>query len=269
MFAIKDETIAAKLLIKTHYIMKVVEFHPETQTVDLVQDTFGFTNTPYGTMAVNNDFGQTIVAALTYPDNLIGVPVKQLRWGQFEIQCCPVPGDTGYIEIFTDDIREWVKNGGPAVPWSDRRFVKESCVFVPFVPNNTNAATDYPTDNSKLVIKSANASIVITDQPAEEGSQEEPIVDITTTAQTLNINAEKGITVTGDINITGNITAKGDVNVDGTITASGDITSTDGDVVAGSISLKNHTHDGSTLTTTATVGIGGPGTIAGSTGAAQ
>lgn len=269
MFAIKDETFAAKLLIKTHFIMKVTDFYPETQTVDLVQDTFGFTNTPYGKHTVNNVFGQTVVAALTTPDVVLGVPVKQLRWGQFEIQCCPVPGDTGYIEVFTDDIRSWVQDGGPAVPWSDQRFIKESCVFVPFVPNAKNAATDYPVDNSQLVIKSANASIVITDKPAEEGSEEEPTVDITATAQTLNINAEKGITVTGDINITGNITATGDVNVDGTITASGNITSTNGDVVAGGISLKNHTHDGSTLTTTATVGTGGPGTIAGSTGAAQ
>lgn len=263
MFAIKDDTIAAKLLIKTHYIMKVVEFHPDDQTVDLIQETFGFTNTPYGKMTVTNDFGQSIVAALTYPDNLIGVPVKQLRWGQFAIQCCPVPGDTGYIEVFTDDIREWVKNGGPAVPWSDRRFIKESCVFVPFVPNNKNADADYPSDNSQLIIKSANASIVITDKPAQEGSEEEPTVDITTTAQTMNINAEKGITVNGDINITGNITVTGD------ITASGNITSTDGDVVAGEISLKNHTHDGSTLTTTATVGTGGPGTISGNTGVAK
>lgn len=269
MFALKDDTIAAKLVIKTHYIMKVLEFHPETQTVDLVQDTFEFTNAPFGKITVTNDFGQPIVVGLTIPDTMLGVPVKQLRWGQFEIQCCPAPGDTGYIEVFANDIRDWVQNGGPSVPWSDQHFIKESCVFVPFVPNAKNAATDYPTDNSQLVIKSANASIVITDKPAEEGSEEEPTVDITTTAQTLNINAEKGITVTGDINITGNITATGDVNVKGTITASGDITSTNGDVVAGGISLKNHTHDGSTLTTTATIGTGGPGTISGSTGAAQ
>lgn len=243
MFELPDATIAAKLIIKTHYIMKVVEFHPEAQTVDLVQDTFGFTNTPFGKITVSNDFGQAVVAALTIPDSILGVPVKQLRWGQFEIQCCPVPGDTGYIEVFADDIRDWMANGGPSVPWSDQHFIKESCVFVPFIPNKANASTTYPADNSQLVIKSTNASIVITDKPAEEGSEEEPTVDITTTAQTLNINAEKGITVTGDINITGNITATGDITVEGTITASGDITSTEGDVVASGISLKDHTHN--------------------------
>ncbi len=269
MYSPPKATLAAKYIIKTHYIMKVVEFHPEDQTVDLIQDVFEFSNAPESSLTVNNEFGNTVTVTLNKLDMVIRVPVKQLRWGQFEIQCCPVPGDTGYIEVFTNDIKDWMENGGPSIPWSDSHFLKTSCVFVPFVPNAKNAATTYPADNSQLVIKSTNASIVITDKPAEEGSEEEPTVDITTTAQTLNINAEKGITVTGDINITGNITSTGDVNVDGTITASGDITSTNGDVVAGGISLKNHTHDGSTLTTTATVGTGGPGTISGSTGAAQ
>lgn len=247
MFEIKDETFAAKLLIKTHYIMKVTAFYPDTQTVDLVQETFGFTNTPFGTMTVNNVWGQTVTAALTIPDVILGVPVQQLRWGQFQIQCAPVPGDTGYIEVFTDDIRSWVKDGGPAVPWSDQRFIKESCVFVPFVPNHTNAATDYPTDNTKLVIKSANASIVLTDTSGAEESTSEPTVDITTTAQTVNINAEKGFNVNGDVTIVGNITVTGDVTVDGNINATGEISSDETvtgkkDVIGGGISLKNHTH---------------------------
>lgn len=243
MFELPNETLAAKFVIKTHYIVKVLAFYPETQTVDLIQDTFEFANAPFGVMQVMNDFGKTITVGIKKPDVLEGVPVKQLRWGQFEIQCCPVPGDTGYIEVFTNDIRDWAENGGPSIPWNDLHFLKESCVFVPFIPNKANASTTYPADNSQLVIKSTNASIVITDKPAEEGSEEEPTVDITTTAQTLNINAEKGITVTGDINITGNITATGDITVEGTITASGDITSTEGDVVASGISLKNHTHN--------------------------
>jgi len=249
--------IASKFLIKTHYIMRVTAFHPETQTVDLVQDTFEFTSVPYSGLTVANDFGEIVAVALTVPDSILGVPVKQLRWGQFEIQCCPVPGDTGYIEVFTNDIRDWIENGSMSVPWSDTHFLKQSCVFVPFIPNNQNASKDYPIDNSQLVIKSANASIIITDKPAEEGSEEEPTVDITTTAQTLNINAEKGITVTGDINVTGNISVTGEVNVDGTISATKDIKS-ETDVIGGGISLKTHTHP---ATTTATVGTGGVGTV--------
>lgn len=253
MIALPDATIAAKFVIKTHYLMRVVEFHPDTQTVDLIQDVYEFTNAPYGTVSIENDFGCYVNVLLKQPDALYNIPVKQLRWGQFEIQCCPKPGDTGYIEVFTNDTRDWMINGSNSVPWSDAHFLKECCVFVPFVPNLKNAATQYPADNSQLVIKSANASIVITDKQAEEGSGEDPVIDITTTAQTLNINAEKGITVTGDINITGNITVTGDiettgdVTVDGNITATGDITSDKTvtgkeDVIGGGISLKNHTH---------------------------
>ena len=257
---LEQASIAAKYLIKTHYIMKVIEFHPETQTVDVVQDVFEFTNAPMGTIEKVNDFGRSVVVGLRNPDIIYNVPVKQLRWGQFEIQCCPVPGDTGYIEVFANDIRDWVDNGSLSIPWSDRHFVKESCVFVPFIPNHVNASQDYPLDNTSLVIKSMNASIKITDKPAEEGSEEEPIVDITTTAQTININAEKGITVTGDVNITGNITVTGEVNVDGTISVTKDIKS-DGDINAGGVSLQNHTHTvpaGTAISTSQ-----GPGTITG------
>lgn len=253
MIETPKEAIAAKYLIKTHYIMRVVAFYPDTQTVDLVQDTFEFTPVPASNLAIVNDFGERVAVALCIPDRISGVPVKQLRWGQFEIQCCPKEGDTGYIEVFTNDIRDWVETGSMSVPWSDTHFLKQSCVFVPFVPNKTNAATDYPADNSQLVIKSANASIVITDKPAEEGSEEDQVIDITTTAQTLNINAEKGITVTGDINITGNIDVKGDITIDGNISTSGDIDAggeiksdktVEGkiDVKGGGVSLKNHTH---------------------------
>lgn len=247
MITLPDSTIASKFVIKTHYLMRVVEFHPDTQSVDLIQDTFEFANSPYGTISIENEFGQYVTVVLKRPDMLYNVPVKQLRWGQFEIQCCPVPGDTGYIEVFTNDIRDWVANGSNSIPWSDNHFMKECCVFVPFIPNRQNAVKDYPADNSQLVIKSANASIVITDKPAEQGSGEEPTVDITTTAQTLNINAEKGITVNGDMTITGNIAITGDVSVDGNITATGEISSGKTvtgkeDVVGGGISLKNHTH---------------------------
>ncbi len=57
--------------------------------------------------------------------------------------------------------------------------------------------------------------------------------------------------------------ANGDVEI---TPASGTV-KVNGDVLAGTISLKHHTHPGSTLTTTATVGASAtPGTISGSTG---
>lgn len=226
--------------------MRVIEFHPETQTVDLIQDTYEFTNSPVSDVVMTNELGVNVAVTLAPQTVLFDVPVKQERWGQFQIQACPVEGDTGYIEVFTDDIRDWVLNGSDSIPWSDNKFVKGNCVFVPFIPNHTNAAEDYPVDNYSFVIKSNNASIKITDKPAEQG--EDPIVDITATANTMNVFGD--VTLNGDLNITGNMTVNGEITATETISAEKDITSKT-DVIGGGVSLKTHTHN-FTVTTTGT-----------------
>ena len=63
------------------------------------------------------------------------------------------------------------------------------------------------------------------------------MVDIATTSNTVHISAQDGVSVVGNLDVDGDITATG------TITATGDIKSTDGDIIAGEISLKNHTHN--------------------------
>lgn len=163
MAKLPEATVAAKFVIKTHYIMRVLEFHPETQTVDLIQDVFEMTNSPFGNTVYRNEFGNIVACLPKELDILYDVPVKQLRWGQFEIQACPVEGDTGYIEVFVDDIQDWIKNGSRSIPWSVDKFVKKNCVFVPFVPNKKNASATYPADNTQLVIRSKNASITLMD----------------------------------------------------------------------------------------------------------
>lgn len=231
MIGLPDAAIMAKYAIRTHEIMRVVAFHPETQTVDLIQDQLEFCNTPMGEITVKNELGQTVNVGLLKPTVLYNIPVKQERWGQFQIQACPQPGDTGYLEIFTHDISSWLKNGELSIPNSDRHFLKESSVFVPFVPNAKNKVDDYVSDGTQLIIKSNSATIKITDSDGDE-----PVVDIETTAKTVHVNAEDGVSVAGNVDITGDLT------VSGTITAAGDIKSTDGDVIAGTVSLKNHTH---------------------------
>ena len=216
-----DEAIAAMYLIKTHNIVRVIKFYPEDQTVDVIQDTFDLTNTPLGDITIKNEFGQEVTAALLEPPILYGIPVKQLRWGQFSIQACPKEGDTGYIEIFTNDITDWIENGGISIPNSDRHFAKDSCVFVPFVANKTNSTPDYVNDENTLVIKSATASITLTDNGATS--------DVKVVAKTITMEAEDGVSITGDVAI------DGDVSCTKTITA-------DTDVVGGGVSLKDHTH---------------------------
>lgn len=228
------EAYEAIFYIKTHFIMRVLSFNPDAQTVDLIQDVYEYVNIPMGNMSIVNEFGNEVTVGLKEPTILKDIPVKQLRWGQFEIQCCPKEGDTGYIEIMTNDIRDWIQHGSRSIPWTDNHFMKESSVFVPFVPNYENRSTTYPEDNSTLVIRSENANITITDK-AEEG--QEPVVDIATTSNTVHISAKDGVSVVGNLDVDGDITATG------TITATGDIKSTDGDIIAGEISLKNHTHN--------------------------
>lgn len=245
-----DETLLAKYVIKTHYIVKVVAVHPENQTVDVVEDVYRYVNSARPFTKVFNELGNAVDVALAKKMKLLNIPVKQERWGQFAIQCNPAVGDTGYIEIMTNDIRDWMLNGSDSVPWSDDHFDERSCVFVPFVPNLTNKAETYPADNSQLVIKSNNLSITFTDKPAEQGQE-----------------AVKNISVVGDVVMTGKLNITGDVTITGKLHTSGDIES-DSDVIAkkeGTVSLSYHTHDGSTLKTTATVGTGPAGTISGNT----
>lgn len=218
MIGLPDEALASKYVIKTHYVVRVLQFDPEDQTVDVIQDTFEFTNAPVGDISVMNEFGQEVTVRLLEPSIIYGVPVQQLRWGQFEIQACPQPGDTGYIEVFTNDIASWKEEGGIAIPWSDRHFIKESCVFVPFIANKKNASTDYVPDGNSLVIKSATAKITLTDNGTTS--------DVSIEAKTMTVTAEDGVSITGN------------VTVDGTLHATEDVTAG-----TSNKSLTNHTHN--------------------------
>lgn len=199
MFGFPEESIKAMYLIRTHYIMRVIEFHPEDQTVDLIQDVCEFCNTMSGDIMIQNELGYEVTVAPQKPTVMYGIPVKQLRWGQFSIQACPQKGDTGYIEIFTNDITDWVENGGISIPKSDRHFAKESCVFVPFVANKTNATPDYVNNENTLVIKSATASITLTDNGETS--------DVSIIAKTMTVTAEDGTTINGDVTVNGTVHA--------------------------------------------------------------
>lgn len=208
--------------MKTHYIVKVLEFHPETQTVDVIQETFEYVQHPAGTIVKQNEFGYEVNLKLANPEIILGVPVQQLRWGQFSIQCAPQPGDTGYIEVMTDDSRSWVENGGPAEPWLVTKMNKESCVFVPFVANKKNADKEYVSDKNTLTIKSKNGSIVLTD----DGKKASVSVNV----DTATVTAKESISVDSpEVNFSGKLTVD-------------DVIKSKKDVVANSISLKDHEH---------------------------
>lgn len=260
MIRVPDASIAAKYLINTHMMVKVIEFHPEDQTVDVVQEVYDYINTTDGEFVVQNEFGEDVVVGIKVLDVLYGIPVKQERYGQFSVRCCPKPGDTGYLEIFTEDLQDWYENGGPSVANAAIRFLKKNSVFVPFVPNQKNCATDYPTTNDSFVVKSNRVTMTISDP--ENGTESVSIQmsngvslvisadgSITANCSTATINAQSSTTInTATATITGNTTINGTLQVDGavttgsTITSGGDIES-GGDVKTSSgVSLDNHTH---------------------------
>ena len=241
-----DESIAAKYLINTHMMVRVIAFHPETQTVDVVQEVYDYVNTTEGDFVVQNEFGIDVTANVKVLDILYDIPVKQERYGQFSIRCCPKEGDTGYLEIFTEDLQDWFKNGGPSVPWAALRFLRKNSVFVPFVPNNKNCATDYPTTNESLVVKSNRVTMTISDP--EQGN--ESVSLSMSNGVSLTISADGNIIVNGtnatinasSTTINGSLQVNGEVTTSSTITSGGDINS-GGDVITSSgISLDNHTH---------------------------
>lgn len=234
------ETLLSKYVIKTHYIVRVMAVHPETQTVDVIQDSYELTLDANGDMMVLNVFGTEIPAGVAEPFVVMGVPVKQERWGQFEIQCCPEVGDTGYIEVFTDNIRKWVKEGIAAVPTTAEKFDVDSCVFVPFIPSKESASKDYPENNTKLVIKSNNVRVEIVDD--EESKKKEINITSGNVNITSDINITGNVNMEGDLSIEGNISSSGELKAEGKISAKGEISS-EKDVVAGGVSLKNHTHN--------------------------
>ena len=217
MIGLPEDSIKAMYLIKTHYIMRVIKFHPEDQTVDLIQDTYDLGNVLIGDMVVKNELGQYVTVGVKEPTILTHIPVKQERWGQFEIQACPQEGDTGYIEVFTTDITDWMENGGLSIPPSDRHFIKDSSVFVPFVPNKKNCSETYPEDGTKLIIRSKNAKITITDNGET--------ADVSIDSNTITMAAPDGVSITGN------------VNVDGTIHATQNVTAGDNNTA-----LVGHTH---------------------------
>lgn len=241
-----DESIAAKYLINTHMMVRVIAFHPETQTVDVVQEVYDYVNTTEGDFVVQNEFGIDVTANVKVLDILYDIPVKQERYGQFSIRCCPKEGDTGYLEIFTEDLQDWFKNGGPSVPWAALRFLRKNSVFVPFVPNNKNCATDYPTTNESLVIKSNRVTMTISDP--EQGNESVSLsmsngVSLTISADgNIIVNGTKATINASSTTINGSLQVNGEVTTSSTITSGGDINS-GGDVITSSgISLDNHTH---------------------------
>lgn len=220
---IPSDALYSKFLIKTNYVCRVVAVHPETQTVDVVPEVLEYKATDSSKRVLRNEFGREVQVMPMTPDVIYDVPFKTFRFGQFKIRACPEVGDTGYISVFVDDIREWKEKGGFVEPLTLLKFNKDSCVFDGFIANQTNKDEEFPKDNSTLDIVSKNIKITISD--GENGAT----LTISNPNGETIVETQKATVTAETFEITGN------VSVDGEITATGD-------VKAGEVSLTNHTH---------------------------
>lgn len=205
--------ISAANLVRTADLFRVVEFYPETQTVDLeacvkpyqpdingeiMKDMYG----DYSRMSQKQDS--------VY---LLNVPVQQFRCGQFSITAPLTAGDTGVVIFLKNDIKNWKVEGGVSGAYHVYPYDINSCVFSPFVPNESNKDSSF--NANSLEIKSKSVIIRVNEN-------------------TIDVSATES-NITSNVNITGNL------SVDGTILATGTITGSDCLTDSG-ISLKNHTH---------------------------
>lgn len=141
------------------------------------------------------------------------VPVSFPRGGGASVTWPLGAGDTGIV-IFADrDIGGWAVDGDTSPPESDRMHSLTDGMFIPGLGGGSTG---------DLVLRMGSTTVTLTND---------------------------------GVDIVGNVTVKGDVAIDGGLTTTGTTQSqgsisTDGDVVAGSISLTGHSHPGDSGGTT-------------------
>jgi phage baseplate assembly protein gpV len=199
--------INAANLVRTADLFEVINFYPETQTVDIqacvkpfVVDMDGeIRKNMYGDYVKMSQNQETLI--------LLNVPVQQFRCGQFSITAPLSVGDVGIVHFLKNDIDKWRVEGGVTGTYYAYPYDLNSCVFSPFIPNEKTKDVNF--NANSLEIKSK--SVII------------------------RVNEETVDVIATESNITSNVKIKGNVDVDGQITATGD-------VVGGGISLMTHVH---------------------------
>lgn len=200
--------IDAANIVKTADIYRVVKFYPDTQTVDVEASVKPYQKDINGEIKKDMYNNYTRLSQNHTSIVILNVPVQQFRCGQFSITAPLQAGDTGVVIFLKNDIENWKVEGGITGTYHVYPYDINSCIFSPFIPNETNKDLNF--NANYLEIKSKSVIIRIKEDSIEA-------------------------TAEGGTNITSNVSIKGNVNVDGTITATGD-------VIGAGISLQNHVH---------------------------
>lgn len=206
--------ISAANLVRTADVFKVITFYPDKQTVDVEacvkpyqRDMGGeIRKDMYGDYTRMSQDQDTVI--------LLNIPVQQFRCGQFSITAPLQAGDTGVVIFLKNDIENWKVEGGVTGTYHVYPYDINSCVFSPFVPNESNKDLNF--NANYLEIKSKSAIIRVKEDSIE-------------------------VTASGGTNVTSNVSITGDLSVSGNVTAEGNVTGAD--CLAGTVSLKSHIHN--------------------------
>lgn len=196
---------------------EIVSFDPEAQTC---------TFQPTIQAEVTDKDGSVSLATLPL---LLDCPVHFPVGGDSVITFPVVEGDEGLAVFSSRCIDSWWQSSG-VQPQAELRMhdLSDGFVFVGF-RSKPNVISDISA--TAVEIRSADGATKISLDPA---------------AQTIDMTAPGGATITADVTIDGTLHVTGNITTDAKIEAAGDIES-DGDVKAGSISLKTHKHGGVTI----------------------
>ena len=205
--------ISAANLVRTADIYRVITFYPDKQTVDIEACVKPYQNDINGEIRKDMYGDYTRMSQDQESVILLNIPVQQFRCGQFSITAPLQAGDTGIVVFLKNDIENWRVEGGVSGAFHVYPYDINSCVFSPFIPNESNKDASF--NANYLEIKSKSAIIRVKDDSIE-------------------------VTASGGTDVTSNVSITGDLSVSGDITAGGNVTATD--CLAGSISLMTHTH---------------------------
>ena len=220
---------------------RIVEYFPLTQTA---------------TVKISNDrsYSTTEDTDLQVAQTLLyDVPVFTAGGGGWHMTFPIKVGDTCLLSFSEFGYDHWfalnedsggIRADGNPQPWTNRRFSLDDGFAQVGWNNLPTAIESYSETDSEWRNADAAQSIAL---------QETGDIHIKTGTTTINIAPDGNVTV-----VAPTVEITGDLTVSGTIVAVGEITS-------GSVTLTGHVHPGSTLVTTATVGLGPAGAISSNT----
>ena len=187
---VNEKLLTFKSTLNTAIVGKIVSFDAATITAEIQ-------------LGVSYKMADGTFEQVT---NLLEVPIMVLQAGGFSMTFPVKAGDECLVIFQQRDISTWIESGGPIQSVSNRQLDMSDAVAIVGIQSRDNRVQAYDTES--FVIRSENATVFITpDGEISIDSRNE-----------LNIVADSGVNITGNVDIDGEITVSGNMNTDGKLT---------------------------------------------------